>query len=997
MASTTIRRIPGPADVSAPASLRPSGANPGRDVEAPFIGGQALARGFDQLSAGLGVAGASITRQENASDFAKADAQWLKGSLDLGTKFQQDGDYQTFDKRITADSASLRDMAAAAIRDPQARQQWLDATELKRITLIQAVNDHGRDLGRSNDRAQMETSIADLADVYADPATPQVTRDAAKRNILAQIEVGKATGLLTPGEAEQLRRAGIDGADENLAINRARVDILVNPDRASTGMGIPMASDGGAGVVSAIEGANGGTMPAMDFSLAKVTADMLGDANFPTDEKLAGAYLSDPDKAAEYANAAAAMLNDRYAGDLTAVVVAMDPAGGTTLADQWVKSGHDEGVLPADVRKRYRQAMVGYQAAVSGERLPISAGPNVDLENTDPAVLDRFETLQSQFGEIIPLVSAARSAEHNKAVGGASKSQHLGGRALDLDVSGLSEERRIQLIGLASAMGFTGIGVYKNSIHLDTGDLRAWGPDYHLRSVPAWAKDAIDAHVSGTVSEPPLLYTKVDPRYAAIPFDKRLQLATEARRAAKESNVGLQASIDTIVENAPAAIANTGTYDAAPMPSPADFVKAYGAADGIQRFKSFKSSTETAKMIFGMSTASNDTILAQVAAATPRSTGNDASLESKRFDQLSAAAEQTLKARAADPAGYTMGAFPKIADAFQAAQKDPSLMGAALTAMQAGQAELGLDEMQLLPKAYATQAATSFNDTSKPANERVGAVASLVLSTNDEKQQLAIYKQLVASGVPEYTQGAVAAMVRGDVGAAQNLMRAVMIDPAKLAGDLPGDITGPQISGAIQDRIMAEGEIGDVIYGVSSGSIDNFQRVLADTTLIERDVRLHLIDGSAGGDLNKAVDLTIKDMYGDVQIVRGEGVKIALPAGVDPEPLKRGFVGLQPQVADALRRDMADGMVQILGDQVDIRSSGMSDVVSMGIDNAVGIVLREGYFINAGQDQFQFFNPYTGTVIGKPDGEPLLFSKSDVTAAGANVGATPTYGWEMFR
>lgn len=991
MANSGSRKIPGPQDVSGPVSLRPSGANPGIDVTAQFEGAQALARGVQQMADGVANAATNITNQERVADVAKADAEWLKSSLAIGNKFQADNDFATFDKRVQMDSQAARDAAAALIHDPETKQRWLDATELKRLTLIDAVNDHGNDLKRGEDRSKLETSVADMAEIYADPTVPQVVRDTARKNIEAQLGMAGSTGLLTPGEVEKLRRGGIDGADEALAINRANLDILVRPDQVATGLGIPSIADDGTGVLSAIEGVNGGALPAMDYSLAKVTAEVLGDVNFPGDEATAKAYLSDPAKAAEFAAAAAAMLNDRYDGDLTAVVIALDPNGGTKLADQWAKS-HDEGVLPADVRKRYRETMVGYKSAVAGERLPISASPNVDLANTDPMVLTRFETLQSQFGEVVPLISGARSKEHNDAVGGADKSEHLNGRALDLDVSKLSEERRIQLISLASSMGFTGIGIYKNSIHLDTGDVRAWGPDYHSGSVPAWAKPAIDAHIAGDVAEVPLLFTTVDPRYAAIPFEKRLVLAAEARRAAKETNVLLQANLDTITGNAPAAIANTGTYDGGPMPAAADFVKAYGANDGIAKFEAFKSSVDTARIIFDMRTMTNESIIAQVEAASPRSSGNGAALESKRFDMVAAAAQETLKARAADPAGYTMGVFPEVATAFEEAQKDPAKMSEALTAMQAAQAELGLDEMQLLPKAYATQAASAFNDTTIPAGDRVRAVASLLLSTDDEKQQLSIYKQLVGAGVPEYTQGAVAAMVRGDVAASQNLMRAVMIDPEKLAGALPGGITPEQVNGAIQDRILAAGEIGDVIYGVSSGSIDNLQRVLADTTLIERDVRLHLLDGSAGGDLNKAIDLTIKDMFGDVQVVKGENMKITLPAGDDPEPLRRGFVGLRSQVADTLRSDMQNGMIQIMGDDVAIRSSGMSAVVDMGIDNAVSQVLREGYFINAGPGEFQFFNPYTGTVIGKADGEPLLFSRSDVMAAGTNIQAAPYPG-----
>lgn len=983
MVNSRIRRIPGATDVSTAPSLRPSGFNPGIDVGAQFEGGAALAGGLASMARGIGQAGADIANQERAADVAAADAAWLKGSLDIGNRFERDGDYATFDKRVSGETQALRDEIAKGIRDPQTQQAWLQQTELKRISLIDAVNDRGSALSADNDRSKLTESITSLAELIADPTTPQVIRDAARANIDQQLTVAAGSALLTPSQADALRRTGFEVANENLAINRVKIDILTDPQRALTRLGIPAAGDDGTGVAAALASSYGGAMPQMDVALAKITAEALGDVNLPDDPKLIAAYLSDPDKAAEYVQAAAAMLNDRYDGDLTAVAIALDPEGGTVLADQWAKS-HSDANLPAALRTRLRATMSALKSNVTGERLSIVAGPDVDVAGTDVAVLDRYETLQGAFGEQLPLLSAHRSAEHNKAVGGADKSQHIDGRALDIDVSSLSEERRIEFIQMASAMGFTGIGVYKNSIHLDTGDLRAWGPDYHKESVPGWAADAIAAHIKGDVLDVPLASKSVDPRYADIPFDKRLVLAGEARRAMSETNVTMKASLETIAANAPAAIANTGIYDGR-MPEAREFVQVYGAADGIEKYKAFQAAVDTSKIMFGFKTQSTDAIMAAVQAAAPTSTGNDAQLESQRFDVIAAAAETVLKERNADPAGYVINAFPKVEEAWKRAADDPAAFSEALNLMAMAQDSLGIDVPELLPKAMAAQATAQFNDASLPAADRVNAVAQIIMRTEDEKQQKAIFDQLLKSGLPDYTQGAVAAMVRGDTAGAQNLMRAVMIDPEKLAGALPGGITPSQINSTIQDRIFQEGEIGDVLYGLTGGGVDNLERIRADSTLIERDVRLHLIDGSAGGDLNKAIDLTVKDMYGEVQVVRGNSVKVAIPKGEDPEAYTKGFTGLRSTVADAMRADMRNGMLQILGEEVKIEASGMAGVVKMGVDNAVSQVLAEGYFINAGGTDFQFFNPFTGTVVGKSDGTPLLFSKSDVLAAGTGI------------
>jgi len=53
------------------------------------------------------------------------------------------------------------------------------------------------------------------------------------------------------------------------------------------------------------------------------------------------------------------------------------------------------------------------------------------------------------------------------------------------------------LIKYASALGYKGIGVYANSIHLDMGSRRYWGPNYRGNSLPGWARRAIRSHMSG--------------------------------------------------------------------------------------------------------------------------------------------------------------------------------------------------------------------------------------------------------------------------------------------------------------------------------------------------------------------------------------------------------------------------------------------------------------------------------------------------------------------
>lgn len=118
-------------------------------------------------------------------------------------------------------------------------------------------------------------------------------------------------------------------------------------------------------------------------------------------------------------------------------------------------------------------------------------------EGLNPDLLSKFKATQNAFGKSVPIVSGFRDAATNAKAKGASGSQHIHGNAIDVDVTGLSQDERIALIRTASANGITGIGVYENSIHLDTGSRRAWGPDRTSASVPRWAIGAINEHRSG--------------------------------------------------------------------------------------------------------------------------------------------------------------------------------------------------------------------------------------------------------------------------------------------------------------------------------------------------------------------------------------------------------------------------------------------------------------------------------------------------------------------
>jgi hypothetical protein len=88
----------------------------------------------------------------------------------------------------------------------------------------------------------------------------------------------------------------------------------------------------------------------------------------------------------------------------------------------------------------------------------------------------------------VRVTSADRTAQQNAAAGGARDSQHLHGRARDLDISAVPEDRRGALVERLKSLGVTGMGMYgptSTSLHIDMrpGAFTAFGPDRTRNSI----------------------------------------------------------------------------------------------------------------------------------------------------------------------------------------------------------------------------------------------------------------------------------------------------------------------------------------------------------------------------------------------------------------------------------------------------------------------------------------------------------------------------------
>lgn len=94
-------------------------------------------------------------------------------------------------------------------------------------------------------------------------------------------------------------------------------------------------------------------------------------------------------------------------------------------------------------------------------------------DTVDAELLRILQELRDYWGRAIVILSGHRSPSHNAAVGGATDSQHLYGRAADIVVAGIPPQEVANYIVRKYPM--VSVGRYNTFTHLDT---RTTGPKY---------------------------------------------------------------------------------------------------------------------------------------------------------------------------------------------------------------------------------------------------------------------------------------------------------------------------------------------------------------------------------------------------------------------------------------------------------------------------------------------------------------------------------------
>lgn len=93
----------------------------------------------------------------------------------------------------------------------------------------------------------------------------------------------------------------------------------------------------------------------------------------------------------------------------------------------------------------------------------------------DPKARVYLMRVQERFGRQLQVNSGYRSPAYNRSIGGASRSKHMGGQAIDVSWNGMTTQNREEFINIAYEEGFLGIGRYGTRfVHVDLGPRRTW-------------------------------------------------------------------------------------------------------------------------------------------------------------------------------------------------------------------------------------------------------------------------------------------------------------------------------------------------------------------------------------------------------------------------------------------------------------------------------------------------------------------------------------------
>ena len=196
------------------------------DVNAGAIG-----RGMEALARGVGEAGSAISnyadqqqKQQDAMDLIKADVAHQKGVADLQSQFDNDTDYATQQQRFQQQADALAANAAQNIQNPDAREKWLLRSQLHNQSAALSVGRQAKAMVQQQKGVDLENQLDQARDIYNDPASDDAKREATMLNMGHYIDMAQDSRLVSPKQADALRKQYLYGSVKDEMDRRVRTD-----------------------------------------------------------------------------------------------------------------------------------------------------------------------------------------------------------------------------------------------------------------------------------------------------------------------------------------------------------------------------------------------------------------------------------------------------------------------------------------------------------------------------------------------------------------------------------------------------------------------------------------------------------------------------------------------------------------------------------------------------------------------------------------------------
>lgn len=123
----------------------------------------------------------------------------------------------------------------------------------------------------------------------------------------------------------------------------------------------------------------------------------------------------------------------------------------------------------------------------------------------DEGLVYYLQAIREHFGKAVKINSGYRCAEHNKNVGGATKSNHTKGQAADIKIDGVEPR---EVAKFAESIGVKGIGLYGTFVHIDTRTNKYFWIDGGASNLSTFGADTTTSS-NATTNSSSTVYNKI--------------------------------------------------------------------------------------------------------------------------------------------------------------------------------------------------------------------------------------------------------------------------------------------------------------------------------------------------------------------------------------------------------------------------------------------------------------------------------------------------------